>query len=270
MEDLNEVASGLMDTETTVTTPEPTVTPEVQKPEESVKQPDNQTAVKTQEPQRLSRSARAEQMAKETKAWADRKNTEYVNQIKALEDKMKAYAPYEQYLPELQKVLEAKRQQELQQQYQQNPLQTQQQLMEQMLNERLQPFQQLIVQQQNEQAVNQSIDWMRNTYGEEVFKEASPYMANIINNTKQQFGDEAADMLARSPEHLFHTAFGYLAVQKIKEFNQNKQAGTQNKVNLAQQSAGVARPNRINRAVGAPQSKNDIEKQAFDFLSQNS
>jgi hypothetical protein len=205
----------------------------------------------------------------ELRSFTDRKNNEYVQKIKALEDRMQKYAPYEQYMPQLQAVLEEKRKQELAQQYQQNPLQTQQQLMEQMLNERLAPFQQQQAMAQNEQVVNQNIDWMKQTYGEEAFKDVSPYMGQILENTRQQHGDQVADLLARSPEHLFTAAFGYLALNKIKEFNSQKQAGTQNKANLAQQSAGVARPNRTSRSA-MPTSNNAIEQAAFDFLKQNS
>jgi hypothetical protein len=205
----------------------------------------------------------------ELRSFTDRKNNEYVSKIKALEDKMKNYAPYEEYMPQLKAVLEEKRKQELAQQYQQNPLQTQQQLMEQMLNERLAPFQQQQAAVQNEQTVNQSIDWMKQTYGEEAFKEVSPFMGQILQNTKEQHGDQVADLLARNPEHLFTAAFGYLALQKIKEFNSNKQAGTQNKAQLAQQSAGISRPNRTTRS-SAPTSTNAIEQAAFSFLQQNS
>lgn len=198
----------------------------------------------------------------------DRKNQEYVQKIQALEKRLGNYAPYEQFMPELAKVLEEKRKQEQAQKFQQDPLQAQQQLFEQMLNERLAPFQQQATQAQNEQIVTQGIDWMKSTYGEDAFNEVSPYMATILNTTREQHGPEVADLLARNPEHLFTAAFGQLALTKIREFNLSKQAGVQNKTQLAQQSAGVSRPNRISKA---STSKNigDIEKQAFDFLRQN-
>lgn len=228
--------------------------------------------VVTENPAQPARASKYDTMKKsydELRSFTDRKNNEYVSKIKAMEDRMKTYQPYDEYLPQLKAVLEQKRLQDQQQQYQQNPLQAQQQAMEQMLNERLAPFQQQQAQQQNESTVNESINFMKTTYGEEAFKEVSPYMANILENTRQSHGDEVADILARNPEHLFTTAFGQLALNKIKEFNSQKQAGTQNKANLAQQSAGVARPNRVSKA--SPTTGNGaIEQAAFDFLQQNS
>jgi hypothetical protein len=260
--ELDNVASELTPSDNTQTADQ---TAEKEAPQET-------TPVTTDNVEKVKPSRRYETLQKsydELRSFTDRKNNEYVSKIKAMEEKMKGFAPYEQYMPELAKVLAEKQKQEQANQYQQNPLQYQQQIMEQMLNERLAPFQQQQAQQQNEQVVDQSINYMKTTYGEEAFAEASPIMSSILNNTKEQFGPEAADMLAKSPEHLFTTAFGYMALNKIREFNSNKAAGTQNKTQLAQQSAGISRPNKTSR-VENNQSKSQVEQAAFDFLKQNS
>lgn len=264
-EELDNIASELTPTDNTQTAEQNTAET---KTEET--NPDAPVNTDNAKPSRASKYDTLNKSYSELRSSYDRKNQEYSKKIQELEKRLTGYAPYEQYLPELQKALQEKKQQELAQQYQQNPLQTQQQLMEQMLNERLQPFQQQQIQQQNEQTVNQNIDWMKTTYGEEAFKEVSPIMGNILENVRQQQGEQVADILARNPEHLFNTAFGYLALQKIKEFNQNKQAGTQNKQQLAQVSAGISKPNRISKTTTSNNDRGSIEKAAFDYLQQNS
>lgn len=236
--------------------------------QEPVKQADNSSQVNQDKTAKLSRREAERKSQDEYRSFADRKINELTKKIQDYDTKFKTYAPMEQFMPELQKVLAEKRKNEQAQQFQQNPIQAQQQLMEQMLNERLAPFQQQAQNAQIAQETDQNINWMKQTYGEEAFNEVSPYMKNILDNTTAQYGPEIANVLARSPEHLFNAAFGHLALQKIREFNQGKQAGTQNKQQLAQQSAGISRPNKTSR-VQSSQSTSQIEQAAFDFLKQN-
>jgi hypothetical protein len=93
-------------------------------------------------------------------------------------------------------------------------------------------------------------------------------MANILNNTREQYGQEVADLLARNPDHLFATAFGYLAMDKIRQNLAQTQAGVQSKQQLAQRSAGVSRPSRTAKAPTG-NTQQDIERAAFDFLRGN-
>jgi HSP90 family molecular chaperone len=269
-EELDNAVSSLLGNDSTQTTE----TPSVETPNE-----------KTQEPAQADNSASKPKTSKydvlnknysELRSSYDRKNQEYSQKIQALEKRLSAYAPYEAFLPELQKALEEKRRQEQAQQFQQNPLaalqaqqEAQRQAMEQMLNERLAPFQQEQARVQNESLINQNIEWMKSTYGEEAYNEVSPYMGQLLQNAQAQYGTQVSDLLARNPEHLFVAAFGQLALNKIREYNQTKQAGSQNKAQLAQQSAGISRPNRVSKT-NVALGNDAIEQAAYDFLRQNS
>lgn len=268
--DLDTIASDLMaedDTQTTDNTVETTEVEEKTAPEDTAKdQSQSKAPQDTQQSRKQSRKDVENKRYEDLRSFTDRKNNEYVAKIKALEDRLSTYSPIDPLLPDLKKILEQRKQQEFQEKFQQDPVAANKQLLQEMLSQTIAPFQQQAQQAEMKQTVNDSISYLKTTYGDQAFTEVSPIMKDILDNTSQQFGPEVSDLLARNPDHLFMTAFGQLAYQKIRDFNSQKEAGNQNKQNLAKVAAGVSKPNRTTRTNSDNTSREAIEQAAFAFL----
>jgi hypothetical protein len=268
---LENAAQSLMDDDSaqTVDTSTETQTSETSNTNAPADNASNPSQVNETPQDKQNRSGRYEKLQKsydEYRAHNDRKTNEYVNKIQSLEKRLSSYAPLDPLLPELQKILAERKQADLQQQFQTNPIQVQQQLMEQMLAERLAPLQQQAAMAEINNTVNENVNYLKTTYGEQAFNEAAPIMQGIIENVKNQYGNEISDILVRNPDHLMMTALGHMTMNAIKQFNANKAQGSQNKQQMAKVAAGVSKPNRGAKAPMAGSSREDIEKAAFAFL----
>lgn len=178
-------------------------------------------------------------------------------------------------MDQLAPIRDAYKQRELQQLHQTNPEEAARKILAEQIQQAMSPYAQLLQQQQEhlamqgvEKTATDTINYLQSTYGAEAYNEVSPIMRDILSNTQEQYGQEVSDLLARNPDHLFMTAFGMLAFDKIKNFTAQQQQGSQNKQALEKVATGVSKPNKSFRPSNTSSmgSKEEIEKAAFDFL----
>lgn len=272
MADLDTIAASAMesDTQTADSSSAETQTQTSPAPQD--------TAAKTAptDSQRQPRSSRRDVESKrfeDYRSFSDRKINELTAKIKANEDRYAKYAQLDPLLPDLQKILEQKKQQELQEKWQSNPLEAAEQRakeaeqrMQEMLNQTIAPFQMQAQAAEMKQTVNDNISYLKQSYGDNAFNDAAPIMKEILDSTAQQFGQQVSDLLARNPDHLFAAAFGQLAIKMIRENKAQAAQGMQNKQNLAKQAAGISKPNRTSKSSIDNTSRESIEQAAFAFL----
>lgn len=227
----------------------------------------------TQQKQRTSRKEVENKRYEDLRSFSDRKINELNAKIKANEERYAKYADLDPLLPDLKKILEQKRQTELQEKWQQNPQEAAEQRakeaeqrMQELLNQTIAPFQQQAQMAEMKQTVNDNISYLKESYGDQAFNDAAPIMKELLDNTAQQYGQQVSDLLARNPDHLFAAAFGQLAIKMIRENKSQQAQGSQNKQTLAKQAAGISKPNRTIKTSTDNTSRESIEQAAFDFL----
>lgn len=277
--DLDSVASQAMesvDTSTntsTETSNESTVSPKEEQTSQVEKQIPKETLPTSKESsEKLSRRQAAAKEFADYRTSTEREKLETRKKLEEYQNKLKQFEPLMPYLTEIQKANEAKKKQDLANQYKTDPLATTEQRMQEMIQQAVQPYQQQLVETQNRQFVDTSINQFKKWAGsEEVFKEVSPVMANILDTTNKNMGTEVGDILARSPEFLFRVARDYVNEQKGISNNQTKQQqeidNKASKAEIAKLNGGVSKPNRFTKTQTVP-SRDQAKTDAYDFIRQ--
>ena len=277
--DLNAVASASMSESkpsettaaaetTTAVTPEESVTeaPKVEKPATQVT---NQSQSTPQ--QKLSRRQAAAKEAAEFRARAEQRDLENRRRIETYEKQLKELEPIKPFLSDIQKAMQAKKQQELAQQFQQNPQAALEQRTQEMIQQALLPYQQQIQQQELKQFADQSINQIKQLAGgEENYKLYSPIMSGLLNNIMQTDPD-ASDKLAKNPEILFRIARDIYNEQNQAQVAQQQQQtqleNQKSKAEIAKLNGGVSKPNRFTKTP-IVQGKDAVKENAFNFIKE--
>ncbi len=212
---------------------------------------DNSQEVTEPKQNREGRYSKLEKSHNEYRSFSDRKINELSSRLKEYETK---YKPLEPFLGELQKTLEDKRQEQLAQQYQTNPLEVQKMIAQQIAQQQMQPYQQQMETLMNEKTVSDTINYLQNSYGEEAFKSMQPEMASLLTEVKETKGQEVADLLAREPDALFQMSVGRAYITEMKRRGQAKQVGNANQQKAVSFANGVSRPNSA-----SPKGSSDYE-----------
>lgn len=279
MDDLNQIATEAMgsteteSTSTESTSTETTSTPTAVAPKTAptaatVEKPVTQNTVKPQvqnqqsQQQKLSRRQIEAKNNADLRAAQDRQITEMKKQ---LIDYQRQMEPLKPFMSEIQKALELKKQEELKAQYAQNPLSVNQQMIQEQIQQAIQPFQQQAAEAQLQQDATQRIDYIKQIAGsEEMYKETSPFMKQILDNTIRE-NPVAAAQLAQYPEFLFRVARDVMNEQKQMQSQQQQVQNQESKAQVAKFNGGVSKPNR-NVRIPTVQGKEAVRENAFNFL----
>lgn len=227
---------------------------ENQEPEVQLDENGNElvTEVKTDDKPEVKRESRADKYAKleksynELRSFSDRRYNESMKQMKELDEQLKFFAPYKEALA---KAIEEKKQAELQELYKTNPIEAQRRIAEDAakaqeaaLNAKYGPMQEQIERAKSEEFVGQTINYLSETYGQQMFEAAREPMGAILSEVAENAGKDAADLLARNPDALFQMAFGRVALEQIRKINNGKKVSTNNQNRATQFANGVAKP----------------------------
>lgn len=136
---------------------------------------------------------------------------------------------------------------QIQEAYQQNPMQVQMALMQKMLAESQAPLQSYIQEQQNKEFVNNSVNNLKQTYGEENYAKYEPAMNELLVNVYQNDGPDVARQLAQYPHFMYFAAKGLADHKTDLEGRQRQQQGIQQKESLAAKAKSQLQPSNSKR-----------------------
>lgn len=223
------------------------------------------------------RYTKLEKSYNELRSFSDRRYSDSQREINELKKQLEFYSPYKDALT---KALDDKRQQELANLYQQNPLEAQrvmaQQIAEQerqRIQEQMMPIQQKLAEFENKETIDRTVDYLQSTYGEQAYTAMRPVMSELLIETQQTQGPQVADLLARNPDALFQMAVGRAYMSEISKTQQKQQQGTVNQNKAVQFAKGTAKPaGPSQKAVTSYENMSDaeLEKLAYaELLKQN-
>lgn len=235
-----------------------------------VQNQENPKEVKQRESLR-DRYTKMEKSYNELRSFSDKRYNESIKQMQEMQKQLEYFSPYKDALAQ---ALEQKKQAELQKLYQENPIEAQKKIAEEAARQREEqlqkqyaPIQEQFERMQNEQFVNQTVTQLEQTYGKEIFDQVKEPMAQILQSVEQNAGKEAANLLARNPNELFHMAFGKVALDYVMQQRQQKQVGATNQNRAQQFARGVAKPQGNSRQVTSLDSLSDAELEKMHYQS---
>jgi len=94
-----------------------------------------------------------------------------------------------------------------------------------------------------EKTAEEHVNYLRETYGQEILEPMAPLMGQILQATAQQYGPNIAKQLASYPDALMHMAIGQTYMEQYKGLKSQQAQGKVNQQRAQNFAKGTAKPN---------------------------